>query len=162
MIENIKEAATEKAAKLLDNFVEAVKSFEGLRLKAYPDVAGHWTIGYGHTRGVHGGQQISKIEAEVLLIDDLTEAVRGCKRLGLWLSVPQILALTDLIFNVGYERVARSKLVTLIRLRAPADNIRKEFMRWVYAGGKVCPGLVKRRKYDSDLWAMKRCNLKEG
>lgn len=159
-MEEHKGTAAVQARQLIDDFIEAVKGFEGLRLKAYADVAGHWTIGYGHTRGVRGGQVITKLMAEELLIDDLIEAVRGCKRLGLWLSTPQILAMTDLIYNVGYERVARSRLVRLVRLGAPEGDVCKEFMRWVYAGGKVCPGLVRRRMYEAGLWAMGR-NLKQ-
>lgn len=30
-----------------------IKVAEGLRLQAYQCTAGHWTIGYGHTRGVN-------------------------------------------------------------------------------------------------------------
>ena len=37
-----------------------VKHFEGLRLKAYRDPVGKWTIGYGHTKGVFPGQKITK------------------------------------------------------------------------------------------------------
>ena len=50
-----------KASKTLIN---AVKGFEGLRLKAYYDSAGVATIGYGHTRGVKMGQRITEAEAE--------------------------------------------------------------------------------------------------
>ena len=35
-----------------------IKSFEGLRLTAYKDVVGIWTIGYGHTRTAKSGMVI--------------------------------------------------------------------------------------------------------
>ena len=35
-----------------------LKEKEGLRLRAYKDIGGVWTIGYGHTGGVHAGQVI--------------------------------------------------------------------------------------------------------
>ncbi|WP_423245967.1 glycoside hydrolase family protein [Periweissella cryptocerci] len=34
---------------------QLLKQFEGLRLKAYQDSVGVWTIGYGHTKGVVRG-----------------------------------------------------------------------------------------------------------
>ncbi len=37
-----------------DNGLNLTKQFEGLRLSAYTDQVGVWTIGYGHTgQGVH-------------------------------------------------------------------------------------------------------------
>ncbi|WP_332772242.1 DUF2514 family protein [Pseudomonas sp. ESBL1] len=41
-----------------------IKSFEGLRLQAYKDAVGVWTIGYGTTQGVNAGMKISKEQAE--------------------------------------------------------------------------------------------------
>ena len=37
-----------------------IKSFEQLRLNSYLCPAGVWTIGYGHTAGVHQGMQITE------------------------------------------------------------------------------------------------------
>ena len=43
---------------------DILKYFEGCRLTAYQDSVGVWTIGYGHTKGVHNGMQITQAEAE--------------------------------------------------------------------------------------------------
>src|SRR5690348_7189220 len=51
-----------------------IKEFEGLRLAAYQDVAGIWTIGYGHTRGVFPGMVVTEDEADETLADDLQGA----------------------------------------------------------------------------------------
>lgn len=48
-----------------------IKSFEGLRLQAYQDSVGVWTIGYGATRGVKAGMKISKEQAERMLLNDV-------------------------------------------------------------------------------------------
>jgi lysozyme len=40
-----------------------IKSFEGLRLDAYRDPVGIWTIGYGHIRGVQPGMTITEPQA---------------------------------------------------------------------------------------------------
>ena len=51
-----------------DTGLQLTKQFEGLRLDAYQDCAGVWTIGYGHTgRDVKPGQRVTPLEAEVLL-----------------------------------------------------------------------------------------------
>ncbi len=48
-----------------DRGLALTKSFEGLRLEAYQDCAGNWTIGYGHTGPtVSAGQSITEAEAE--------------------------------------------------------------------------------------------------
>ncbi len=46
-----------------DAGLNLIKSFEGLRLDAYRDVAGIWTIGYGHIRGVSEGMTITEEQA---------------------------------------------------------------------------------------------------
>ena len=43
--------------------LDLIKHFEGVTLDADQDVAGIWTIGYGHTRGVQPGMHISSIKA---------------------------------------------------------------------------------------------------
>lgn len=40
-----------------------LKGFEGVRLKAYRDIAGIWTIGIGDTENVHAGMEITMDEA---------------------------------------------------------------------------------------------------
>ena len=47
-----------------DSGMALIKSYEGIKLDAYQDVAGIWTIGYGHIRGVTPGMHISQEEAE--------------------------------------------------------------------------------------------------
>src|SRR5579875_391443 len=54
------------------------EQFEGLRLKAYQDANGVWTIGYGHTGpDVHAGLSITQEQAEALLLQDVASAVAG-------------------------------------------------------------------------------------
>jgi len=45
--------------KLSDNGIKLIKGFEGLRLTAYRDTAGVWTIGYGSTR-YHDGKPVKQ------------------------------------------------------------------------------------------------------
>ena len=39
--------------------IALIKKFEGIELEAYQDSVGVWTIGYGHTKGVKEGDNIS-------------------------------------------------------------------------------------------------------
>src|SRR5438270_11416483 len=51
-----------------------IKSFEGLRLDAYRDPVGIWTIGYGHTLGVQPGMTLTEPQATDFLRQDLAAA----------------------------------------------------------------------------------------
>lgn len=54
--------------------VEQLKKDEGLRLKAYKDTVGVWTIGYGHTGPeVKPGLVWTKAQAEAALVEDILE-----------------------------------------------------------------------------------------
>ena len=59
-----------------------VKHFEGLRLKAYKDPVGIWTIGYGHTGdAAFEGNVISEAQAEALLRDDMADSEEAVARM---------------------------------------------------------------------------------
>ncbi len=57
------------------NLVNSLKKHEGLRLKAYLDTVGVWTIGYGHTLGVDEGLTCTPEQAESWLIEDVEDAI---------------------------------------------------------------------------------------
>lgn len=59
-----------------------IASFEGLRLTAYQDIVGVWTIGYGHTGpDVKPGLAITRQQADQLLVNDLARFERGVNAL---------------------------------------------------------------------------------
>ena len=53
--------------------VELLTHFEGLKLEAYQDSVGVWTIGYGHTKGVTPSMKITEAQANNLLKTELIE-----------------------------------------------------------------------------------------
>lgn len=132
--------------------IQKIKEFEGLRLKSYKDSAGVWTIGYGHTRGVKSGQVITEKQAESLLRGDLLGSEKYVNGLGLSFSQGQFDALVDFVYNLGTGSLSRSTLLKKICAKAPISEIQNEFKRWVYAGGKKLPGLVKRRAWEAQRW----------
>lgn len=133
--------------------IEKIKEFEGFVPLAYRCPAGVWTVGYGHTRGVYEGRRVNEEEAEELLREDLVPCEHFVEKLGVTRTQGQFDALVDFVFNLGTERLEDSTLLKKIREGAPTAEIKDEFGRWVYGGGEVLPGLVRRRKWEAERWA---------
>ena len=53
-----------------------IKQYEGCRLAAYRCAAGVWTIGYGHTAGVHSGMTITQAQADAYLQQDIAKYMK--------------------------------------------------------------------------------------
>ena len=123
--------------------------FEGLKLKAYRDAAGVLTIGYGHTgKDVREGDRISPFWAKELLVKDVAAIERAVSELGVTRTPGQLDALVSLAFNIGMGRLRSSTLLKTIRKGGSKNAIKREFKRWVYAGGKKLPGLERRREWE--------------
>jgi len=96
--------------KISERGIDLLKSFEGRELEAYQDIAGVWTIGYGHTGpDVEPGMRISEREAEALLRKDLRPREDAVDRLA---SVPlnqnEFDALVSFVYNVGVDAFSGS------------------------------------------------------
>ena len=89
--------------KISESGIELLKRFEGLELEAYQDIAGIWTIGYGHTGAdVQPGMKISERDAEELLRRDLKpreQAVASATKVAL--NQNEFDALVSFVYNVG-------------------------------------------------------------
>ncbi|MBP0998461.1 lysozyme [Serratia fonticola] len=134
---------------------ELIKSFESLKLKAYPDPATGgkpWTIGWGHTKGVKPGDKITQAQAEAFLSDDLAEfesAVNSAIKRPMTQS--QFDAMVSLAFNIGGANFASSTLVKKFNVGDVAGSA-DEFPRWNRANGKVMNGLTRRRTAERELF----------
>ena len=129
------------------------EQFEGLRLTAYQDSVGKWTIGYGHTGSdVHPGLTITQMDAEALLLNDVGTAARAVNQL---VTVPlnqnEFDALVDFIFNLGKTNFADSTLLQDLNAGNFAGAV-GEFQKWDHAGGQVLAGLLKRRVAEASLF----------
>lgn len=136
-----------------DTLVEAVRGFEGLRLKAYKDSAGKLTIGYGHARNVKEGMRITKEQADGFLAQDMATAAMYVNRQQVCRTQGQFDALVDFAFNLGTGSLSHSTLMYYVRTGRSTADIQAQFRRWVYAGKKKLPGLVKRREWEARRWA---------
>ena len=129
-----------------------IKSFEQLRLNSYLCPAGVWTIGYGHTDGVNQGMLITEKTADGFLKQDIRNAEHSINQMDVDLTQEQFDALVSFVFNVGVQAFNASTLKKKI-LKNPNDpSISDEFRRWVYAGNKKLPGLIKRREQEIKLY----------
>lgn len=132
--------------------LDLIKQFEGLYLKAYRCPAGVPTIGYGHTAGVAMGQVITQQQADDYLRRDVRQFERAVERqVSVPLTQGQFDALVSFAFNLGEGALAQS---TLLRLLNAGDyaGAAAQFDRWNKAGGRVLPGLVRRRAAERALF----------
>jgi lysozyme len=137
-----------------DTGLALTRSFEGLRLEAYRDSAGIWTIGYGHTGPeVRAGLRISETQAVALLRADLAAAVH-CVRCAVRtpLGQHQFDALVDFCFNAGRGNFLSSTLLRCVN-RGDLQAAVQQFGLWMHAGGEVIPGLERRRAAEASLFA---------
>lgn len=132
--------------------IALIKEFEGLRLTAYRCAADVWTIGYGHTAGVKKGDTITAGEADALLLNDLATSEQAVSRaVTAPLNQSRFDALVSLVFNIGQGNFRRSTLLKKLN-RLDYTGASDEFLRWTRAGGKVVPGLVRRREAEKALF----------
>jgi len=98
------------------NGIDLLKKHEGMRLQAYQDTVGVWTIGVGHTGGVRKDDVITLEQADLLLDADIYNAERGARSLfDNWFDFSPVRqdAVVNLVFNLG--KVGLSKFTTFIR-----------------------------------------------
>lgn len=153
--------------------------YEGFRSRPYLCPAHIWTIGYGHVLYQEQirlpvvrveGKETPMIRREMPLkpednrvwtkteIDELFRADVESFERGVLRLVPGCVgrqgsfdALVSFAFNAGLGNLQRST----IRMRANRgdwEGAAEAFMAWTKGGGKVLPGLVKRREAERSLF----------
>lgn len=134
--------------KISEKGLNLIKSFEGCRLTAYKCPAGVWTIGWGHTGDVTEGKTITQEQADQMLRDDMVAyELKVEKYNGIYgWNQNEFDALTSFAYNVGSidqltARGTRSREV-----------IAEKMLAYNKGGGKVLPGLTRRRKAEQELF----------
>lgn len=123
----------------------AIATYEGYRGNAYQDSVGVPTIGFGETAGVKMGDKTTPERALVQLLastEKHADAIRACITVPLYQH--EFDAYVSLAYNIGTGAFCRSTLVRKLNAKDYAGAC-EEIRRWNKAGGKVLPGLVKRR-----------------
>lgn len=131
-----------------------VKFYEGFRAKAYQDPVGIWTIGYGETGArAKPGATVTESEAADWLSNRLLNiATRIGRLVDVGLLPYEMAALLSFVYNVGDGAFAKSTMRKLINAGTDPNQVAAQFTRWNKAGGKVLPGLVKRREAERRLF----------
>ena len=132
--------------------VELIKSFESLRLTAYQDDGGVWTIGWGHTKGVKQGDTCTLAEAEDFLQEDIADAEKAINKHNLKLNQNQYDALVSFVFNIGESKFNRSTLLKKLKNDPNDPDIKEEFAKWKFIKKNESKGLVNRREKESNLY----------
>lgn len=133
------------------NLFDLIEDSEGCELTAYQDSKGVWTIGYGHTQGVHPGQVITQAVADQLLHLDVEYAVNCVNNHALPCTQGQFDALVDFVFNLGPSSLLTSHLLMYHR-QGLYDKAAAEFPKWNHCNGQVLGGLTVRREKEQELY----------
>jgi len=148
-----------------------IKEFEGWYPNFYTDPVGIKTIGYGHACHVWDCKvplngkytpPLTQAQGQELLQSDLKapgryEACTTQYATYTNLNANQYSALVSFAFNLGCGSLQTS---TLLKKLNAGDVVGAsgEFGKWVYAGGVVMPGLVRRREAERKLFCTSGCN----
>lgn len=144
--------------KASDILINKIKEFEGFSSKpCKADKSEKYlTIGYGHySAEVKPSMTITKEDATILLKKDLAIFENYVNKLGVIKTQGQFDALVDFCYNLGCVSLKNSTLLKKIKTNSSENEIRKEFAKWVHCGGKVLPGLIKRRQWEADRYFSK-------
>ena len=149
--------------------IQQIKLDEGVRSKPYQCPALLWTVGVGHVIDpTHArvpmanrkelpippgwDRVLSAEEIDDILRKDLARFESGVLRL---IKVPmtqgQFDALVSFSFNVGLGNLQNSTLRMKVN-RGDYEGAAEQFLVWTKAGGKVLPGLVKRRTHEKEMF----------
>ena len=149
--------------------IQLIKHWEGVRYRPYTCSARLFTIGVGHVLYPAQGalpldqrdayplapednRTFSKAEVDGLLSADLQRFEVGVARLfPVVLTQNQNDALVSFAFNLGLGGLQRSTLRSKV-LRGETQEAADEFLKFVRGGGKILPGLVKRRNDERALF----------
>jgi lysozyme len=143
----------------LDIAAALCKQFEGYRGKPYLCPAGVATIGYGSTYYADGRKvtltdaPMSEQDAAALLLQELHHTylpavLRQCP--VLLTDEKKCNAFVDFAYNLGTGRLQTSTLKRRINAQ-DWEGAKEQLMLWTKGGGRVLPGLVKRRTAECRL-----------
>jgi GH24 family phage-related lysozyme (muramidase) len=142
-----------------------LKKFEGCKLTSYRCPANVCTIGYGHTSAagapaVVDHMKITQKQADDILRRDLVKyetAVAGMVTVDL--TQHQFDVLVDFAYNAGVGNLKTSTLLKKVN-GSKFEDVPAELMKWNKGGGKVLPGLVRRRQAEGAWWTFEVVSTK--
>lgn len=143
---------------ITDKGINLIKKYEGCKLTSYLCPAKIPTIGWGNTMYKNGskvqlGQTITQQEADDLLVHHLNYFAERIKdMLKVTLNDNQFNAILSFAYNCGIGNLRISTLFRKLNINPSDPSIKEEFLKWNKGGGKILPGLTKRRTEESQLY----------
>lgn len=155
--------------KVSQKCIDNIKKDEGVRQRPYQCPALLWTVGVGHVIDPQHAKvplaqrkalpipegwdrTLSMEEVDEILRKDLARFEQGVSRLiTAPLTQGQFDALVSFSFNVGLGNLQNSTLRMKVN-RQEYEAAAEQFLVWTKAGGKVLPGLVKRRTHEKEMF----------
>jgi GH24 family phage-related lysozyme (muramidase) len=143
---------SERGMKMLLEFEGCHKKLPDGTYKSYRCPANVATIYAGLTHGVKDGMVITEDQGKKMLARELVKYEDAVERLvKVDLNQAQFDALTLLVFNIGIGAFEKSTLLKVLN-QGRFDAVPAQFLRWNKGGGRVLPGLVRRRKAEAALF----------
>ncbi|CAG8559798.1 9967_t:CDS:2 [Dentiscutata heterogama] len=144
--------------KINDDGLNIIKEFEGFKPNFYNDPAGIRSIGYGHNckadpnkcNNIH--PPITTAQGEDLLRSDVAPKEDCVKKLTpANIDSNKFSALVSFAYNLGCPYLGSSSLLKKLNA-GDIKGAANEFALYNKGGGRVLPGLVRRRKAERDLF----------
>ena len=127
-----------------------IKSYEGCRLTAYKCPSNKWTIGWGHTNGVHQGMVITQAQADQFLFEDVQRFVNAVNQYQSRFNFNQAEfdSLTSFTYNCG-----EGSLAAVMSCCNTKKEIAEECKLYnKSSAGQILAGLVRRREEEYKLF----------
>ena len=155
--------------KVSQKCIQQIKLDEGVKNKPYQCPALLWTVGVGHVIDPNHAKVpfadrkklpipdgwnriLTADEIDEILRKDLARFEAGVLRLiKVKLTQGQFDALVSFSFNVGLGNLQNSTLRMKLN-RGDYEGAAEQFLVWTKAGGRVLPGLVKRRTHEKEMF----------
>ena len=140
--------------------INLIISFEDLKLDAYDDGVGVWTIGYGTTVYPNGvrvkqGDKCTLGQAKEYFAHDLNRFEKTVNQsVKVSINQNQFDALVSLTYNIGEQAFKDSTLLAKLN-KGDYLGAADQFPRWNKGGGEVMKGLVRRRADERVLFLKK-------
>jgi lysozyme len=147
---------TPAGAKLIQHFEGCLEKTSDGKFRAYKCPAGVLTIGWGTTNEGHNkfdsSSRWTAAECNDAFLRDMEAFEAAVRRLvKVELEPWQFDALTSFTYNCGEGALAKSNLLKKVNA-GDFEGAALEFHKWNKGGGKVLPGLVRRRASESLLF----------
>ena len=151
-----------KITRIDQSGIDIITHFEGFRDKPYLCPAKVPTIGYGTTRYFNGVKvslsdlPITREKGIEYLMNDVRAFELAVDAMAVdTLNQNQFNALVSFAYNLGSNALRTSTLLKRVNANPNDPMIAGQFMRWIYADGRMLDGLVRRRKAESELYFKK-------